>query len=373
MSREERPRHHAERRDVAERPDVEQRAAAQAIDEPEADEREHQVRHTDADRLQQRGLVTEAGELEDARREVQDCVDARELVEERDQECEHDRHTQRTCPETVGRRVGRHRGRDFCRSRQDLRLGCRWFDQAQDLQSFLPIACTRQQPARTFGNREAADGIDHRRECRHAKHPAPRVLASAGQQRIRQERDQNTKDDVELEHAREQPATIGRRDLGDVHRRRDRRGADAKATDRACENERVHVTRERRPDGTDEIEYADEAQRRLASPFVGGPAAEHGADDGAIERRGHRDAMHAGTESPERLDLLLRTGDHHGVEAEQESGKRRRDGPEKDARVHGCNEEVRVARTEAARQDRRVTGAALPTGSAGASDRPCWR
>ena len=39
----------------------------------------------------------------------------------------------------------------------------------------------------------------------------------------------------------------------------------------------------------------------------------------------------SGAEAPERLNLLLRAGDDHGVEAEQKSGERRGDGPKKDA------------------------------------------
>ncbi len=51
----------------------------------------------------------------------------------------------------------------------------------------------------------------------------------------------------------------------------------------------------------------------------------------AVERRGHRDAVHAGAQSPERLDRLLRAGDDDGVEAKQESGEGGSDGPEQDA------------------------------------------
>lgn len=72
----ERPRAQSERPDVAERSDVEQRASTEAINQPQADEREDKVRHANTDGLQQRGLLAEACEFENARREVEDRVDA---------------------------------------------------------------------------------------------------------------------------------------------------------------------------------------------------------------------------------------------------------------------------------------------------------
>ena len=106
-SREKRPRAQPERGDVAERADVEQRAPAQPVDQPEADEGEDEIRDADADGLQQRGLCAEAGQLEDARREVEDRVDAGELVEERDEEREQDGHAQPPRPEARALRPAR--------------------------------------------------------------------------------------------------------------------------------------------------------------------------------------------------------------------------------------------------------------------------
>src|SRR5580692_3461191 len=55
------PGYEPERGDVTERADIEKRAPAEAIDQPEADERENQIGDADADGLQQRGLSAEAG------------------------------------------------------------------------------------------------------------------------------------------------------------------------------------------------------------------------------------------------------------------------------------------------------------------------
>ena len=99
MLREERPGDQPERSDVAERADVEKRAAAQPVDQPEPDEGEDQIGDADADRLQQRGLRAQPGQFEDARREIENRIDAGELVEERDEDGEQDRHAQPARPE----------------------------------------------------------------------------------------------------------------------------------------------------------------------------------------------------------------------------------------------------------------------------------
>src|SRR5690348_17477638 len=91
---EECPRAQTEGCDVAERSDREQSSAAQSIDQPQSDESENEIGDADSDRLQQCCLGAESGHLEYARREIEDRVDSGELIEERDQEREHDRHTQ---------------------------------------------------------------------------------------------------------------------------------------------------------------------------------------------------------------------------------------------------------------------------------------
>jgi len=76
------PGNRSQRCDVTERANKEQRAAAQPVNEPQANKGENEIGNTDADGLQQRGFRTQAGKFKYARREVKNRIDARELVEE---------------------------------------------------------------------------------------------------------------------------------------------------------------------------------------------------------------------------------------------------------------------------------------------------
>ena len=49
------------------------------------------IRHTNADRLQQRGLFAQTSQFEYARREIENRVNAGELVEESDEKSERNR------------------------------------------------------------------------------------------------------------------------------------------------------------------------------------------------------------------------------------------------------------------------------------------
>src|SRR5258708_28569623 len=99
MTGKERPGNQAERRDIAERSDIEQCAAAQPVNQPESDERKNEIGNADADRLQQRGFCAEASQFKYARREVQNRIDAGELVEERNQDGEQDGFAEALRPE----------------------------------------------------------------------------------------------------------------------------------------------------------------------------------------------------------------------------------------------------------------------------------
>src|SRR5690606_31696614 len=77
----ERPSREPEGEDVAERTDVEERPPAEAVNEPEPDKGEHEVRHADPDRLEEGRFLPESGQLENARGEIEYGVDAGELIE----------------------------------------------------------------------------------------------------------------------------------------------------------------------------------------------------------------------------------------------------------------------------------------------------
>ena len=49
------------------------------VNEPETDKSENQIRDADADRLQQRGLRAQSGKFKDARREIENRIDARKV------------------------------------------------------------------------------------------------------------------------------------------------------------------------------------------------------------------------------------------------------------------------------------------------------
>ena len=67
---------------------------------------------------------------------------------------------------------------------------------------------------------------------------------------------------------------------------------------------------------------ADEEESRFAAEPIGRPAVEQRAQHRAVERGAHGEAVHTGTQAPQRLDLLLGTGDDDRVEAEGKPRKR---------------------------------------------------
>jgi hypothetical protein len=84
MAAEESPGHQSQRADIPERADEQKRATSQAIDEPKPYEGKHEIGEPDADRLKQSRFGSQSGEFEDARCEIENRVDPRELVEEGD-------------------------------------------------------------------------------------------------------------------------------------------------------------------------------------------------------------------------------------------------------------------------------------------------
>ena len=74
--------------------------------------------------------------------------------------------------------------------------------------------------------------------------------------------------------------------------------------------------------GRQDIKDADEEQGWLAAEPIGGPATEQLAQQRAIKRSAHGEAVHPGAQRAERLDFLLGTGDDHGVETEKKPRER---------------------------------------------------
>src|ERR1700676_4946091 len=82
MLRKKSPGNQTERADVSERADNEKRAATQPVNEPKANKREDEIGQADANGLQQRGFRAQPGKFKYARREIENRIDAGELVEE---------------------------------------------------------------------------------------------------------------------------------------------------------------------------------------------------------------------------------------------------------------------------------------------------
>ena len=336
MLGEERPGGQAKRRDVAERADIEQRAAPQSVDQPQPDEREDQVGDAYADGLQQRGPLTQPGHFEDARGEIQHRVDAGKLVEERHQNGEGNRHTQTPRPKAGGDGfLGPRRFHQFIRVSLKPVLREVRLDQSQHRDASLPVPLAANEPTRTFRQAATHHRINDRRNRRDAKHPAPGIRpAKVGDHRIGQESHDDAENDVELEHSREPAAMRRRRDFRNVEWCRHRRNADANTAEDARGDEHAHAVGERATERREHIQDADEEQCGFATVLVGGPAAEQRTQHCAVKRGTHRQPVHSRAEAPEFLDRLFGPGYDHRVKAEQKPGERRGDRPEKDACFH---------------------------------------
>ena len=101
------PRPPNQRDDVTQRTDVKKRAPAQPVNQPKPDKSKHEICGANADGLKQRGFFGQSGHLKYAGREIENRVDAGQLVEKGDQEGEQDWLAQTPGPEMPGRYVSR--------------------------------------------------------------------------------------------------------------------------------------------------------------------------------------------------------------------------------------------------------------------------
>ena len=136
-------------------------------------------------------------------------------------------------------------------------LGSLGLNALQNLKRAFAVALPAEQPARAFGKAKAEDRIEQRGKRRYAEHPAPGVIANPRQQRIRNKCDQNSENDVELEHAGKAAAMLGRRDLRDVHGSDNGGDADAQPTDHPRQDEHGDVGCQARADRANKIKNAD--------------------------------------------------------------------------------------------------------------------
>src|SRR5208337_2576807 len=319
-----RPGHQSERADVAERANKKKRASSQSVNQPEANKGKNEIGNADADRLQQRRLCPEPSKFKDARSEVENRVDAGELIEERNQNGQQNRFAQTPCPEMCRRSSFRRSSHNLVRLGVNLTFGGFRLNALQHFQSARAVALTPQQPARAFGKAEAKQSVEKRGKRGHAQHPSPGILADPRQQRVRHESDQDAKNNVELKHARQPATLLGRSNFRNVQRSRHSRNADAQTTNDPCHDEHGNVCCQPGPDRTHKVKDANPQQRGFASEAVSRPAPDERSHHGAVERGSHRNPVESGTQSPKRLNCFLRARDDDRVKTKKKPGQCRR-------------------------------------------------
>src|ERR1039457_1371981 len=158
------PGDETQRGNVAERADIEKSTPSQPVNQPEADKGENEIGDANPDGLQERGFCAEAGKFKYAGREVQNRIDARELVEEGNQNGEQDRFAKTSRPEMSGRRL--LGGCSYDRVRLGRNFGFRRirFDPLQDLHPGIAVALPALQPTRAFGKAETERSVEQRRK-----------------------------------------------------------------------------------------------------------------------------------------------------------------------------------------------------------------
>ena len=115
------------------------------------------------------------------------------------------------------------------------------------------------KPARAFRHEQQCDEVKHGGQRLDAEHPPPAPLpeperlgpcrtrlAQRQYQVIAEKRERDSDDDVQLVERHEPAPGLGRRHLGDVHRRDDQRGTHAEAAQHAGDNQPEKIGRQRR-------------------------------------------------------------------------------------------------------------------------------
>ena len=257
------PRDRQQRQRHARDADREQRLAAQAIDEPDRDDRHADVDQADEHGLAERVADAAAGLREDRRQVVEDRVDAGDLLEER--QAERDQHDEADAPVEQAAQAARHvlRCEALRGSAAELSCACCGAADARQHVQRLLVAALHQQPARAFRNERQQQQIQQRRKHLHAEHPAPVVLAHAEQEVVGEERRRDADHDHELVERHEPAAPPRGRDLRDVDRRDQNRRADREPADDA----RGYESREASSRATPAAPTARTAGRRTAAPF----------------------------------------------------------------------------------------------------------
>src|ERR1022692_1362477 len=190
--------------------------AAQAVDHAHGDDGEEEVGGADGHGLEVAGDFVEAGALEDVVEVIEDGVDAGHLVEEADGDGEEDGAAVLVLEEGFdsGAIFAFHGADDV----GDFAIGVGFADAGKNLAGLLDETAA-DQPARALRDAEEVKEEEQRGQGGHAEFPAPLFGAEThgADHVVRQVRDQNPRDDIELEEADEASAFGGGRNLGDIH------------------------------------------------------------------------------------------------------------------------------------------------------------
>ena len=220
----------------------------------------------------------------------------------------------------------------------------------------LPDACSRRhafenarassaplrQPARAFGHEQQQGQQDGRRRHLGAQHPPPsgrRVpggVAEALDPGVGEQREEDARDDAELEERAEAPAPFRRCELRDVDRADHRRGADAQAADEAGGEELDERARQRREQPRGRVEDRAEEQHLPPPEPVAEESRGHGARDAPEDRARPGESLLRGPQREVRPEVLVGAVDDRRVVPEQEAAGGRNEGDEGE-RAGGCH------------------------------------
>ncbi len=165
------------------------------------------------------------------------------------------------------------------------------------------------EPAGTFRHEQQQTEQDHRRHESRQQHPPPHFVhehyppdarsvevgiqpGHLGQAAVRQVRHQHAESDGELVHGDQSAAAPGRRNFGDVQRRKHRGDADARAADQPRRHQVPRHSRHRRSDRTDREQHGREKQDLLAAEAVAQRAGNRRADQAADQCRTDDPSFH---------------------------------------------------------------------------------
>ncbi len=240
----------------------------------------------------------EAGHLEDARREVEHRVDAGELVEERDQDGEQDRHAQASGPEMRRRDLFRGSGGNLVRVGFDVRRR----------RARVRFAAARPMPPRgRLCGRSASAGFPEGRSTSRCRGwTGRRRLPSIQRQAFSPIPASSALDTKAMTMPKtmlnwNMPASrprCRRRDFRDVERGGDGGDADAQPADEAGGDERDDAGGQAAADAPTRYRTPIQSSVALRPKRSVGQPPEQRPDHGAVERRGHRHAVHARRSGP---------------------------------------------------------------------------